>query len=96
MEVKVRLDWIVSFTVTAPLVGPALDALLTTTLYTAPLSPCPKVPLWVFEILSTGPGMIVVESVALAVADPPPDTLTEFTWGDVALTATFTVTVIAG
>ena len=40
--------------------------------------------------------IIVVESVALAVADPPPDTLTWFTWGEVALAATFTVTVMAG
>jgi len=39
---------------------------------------------------------IVVLSVALAVADPPPDTLTEFICGEVAFAATFTVTVIAG
>jgi hypothetical protein len=39
---------------------------------------------------------IVVESVAVAVADPPPDTLAAFTCGDVALLATFAVTVIAG
>jgi hypothetical protein len=31
-----------------------------------------------------------------AVADPPPDTLTLFTCGEVAFSATFTVTVIAG
>ena len=39
---------------------------------------------------------IVVESLALAVADPPPNTLTWFTCGKLALAATFTVTVIAG
>jgi hypothetical protein len=39
---------------------------------------------------------IVVESVAVAVADPPPDTLTPFTCGEAALAATFTVTVIGG
>ena len=38
--------------------------------------------------------MIVVESLALAVAEPPPETLTWFTWGDVAFAATFTVTVM--
>jgi hypothetical protein len=39
---------------------------------------------------------IVVESVAFALPDPPPDTLTAFTCGEVALVATFTVTVIGG
>ena len=37
---------------------------------------------------------MVVESVVLAVADPPPETDTEFTCGDAAFDATFTVTVI--
>jgi hypothetical protein len=37
-----------------------------------------------------------VESVAFAVAEPPPETLTLFTCGEVALATTFTVTVIAG
>ena len=40
--------------------------------------------------------MMVVESVVLAVADPPPDTETEFTYGEVAFATTFTVTVIDG
>jgi hypothetical protein len=39
---------------------------------------------------------MVVESVAVAVADPPPETVTEFTCGDVAIADTFTVAVIAG
>jgi hypothetical protein len=39
---------------------------------------------------------MVVESFALAGAEPPPETATAFTWGDVALDATFTVTVIEG
>ena len=43
-----------------------------------------------------GSGRIVVESFALAGGEPPPDTATAFTWGDVALDATFTVTVIEG
>src|SRR5258707_556963 len=38
----------------------------------------------------------VVGSVVLAVADPPPDTLTEFTCGVAAFAATFTSTVIGG
>jgi hypothetical protein len=41
-------------------------------------------------------GATVVESVAVALPDPPPDTLTELICGDAAFTATFTVTVIAG
>jgi hypothetical protein len=40
--------------------------------------------------------VIVVESLPLDAADPPPDTLTEFTCGEVALAATVTVTPIAG
>jgi hypothetical protein len=39
---------------------------------------------------------IVVGSVAFAVTDPPPDTLTAFTTDAAALPATFTVTVITG
>ena len=37
-----------------------------------------------------------VLSVAFADAEPPPDTLTEFTCGEAAFAATFTVTAIAG
>ena len=40
--------------------------------------------------------VIVVGFVVLAVADPPPDTLTEFVTDAAALLATFTVTVITG
>jgi hypothetical protein len=40
--------------------------------------------------------VIVVESVPEAVAEPPPETLTWFTCGELALDATFTVTVITG
>ncbi len=40
---------------------------------------------------------MVVESLAFAaLAEPPPEALTLLTWGEVALAATFTVTVIAG
>jgi len=39
---------------------------------------------------------IVVLSLALAVSEPPPDTLTEFACGELAVSPTFTVTVIAG
>jgi hypothetical protein len=39
---------------------------------------------------------MIVESVPLAVAEPPPETLTWFTWGELAFEATFTVTVIIG
>jgi len=39
---------------------------------------------------------MIVESLEVAVADVPPDTITWFTCGEVAFAATFTVTVIAG
>jgi hypothetical protein len=51
-------------------------------------------------VLSAGAALTVartvVRSLTLAVADPPPETLTLFTCGDAALAPTFTVTVIAG
>ena len=40
--------------------------------------------------------VIVVESLALAVADPPPDTLAWLTCGEEAYSATLTVTVMGG
>jgi hypothetical protein len=52
-----------------------------------------------FPARSTDPirePVILVESVVLADEDPPPDTVTEFTCGDVAFDFTFTVTVIDG
>jgi len=39
---------------------------------------------------------MVVQSVVVALAKPPPDTLTAFTCGEAAFPATFTVTAIAG
>jgi hypothetical protein len=46
-------------------------------------------------LTETTDGMaIIVGSLALESGDPPPDTLTAFTWGEVALAATFTVTTI--
>jgi hypothetical protein len=39
---------------------------------------------------------MVVESVAVAFADPPPDTVAWFNCGELAFAATFTVTVITG
>lgn len=42
------------------------------------------------------PVTMVVESVAVADADPPPLTVTELTCGDEAPAGTLTVTVIAG
>jgi len=41
-------------------------------------------------------GLIVVESLALAVDDPPPETLTWFTCGETAVADTFTTTVMGG
>jgi hypothetical protein len=45
---------------------------------------------------AAGVTIIVVESVALAFPEPPPDTLTWFCCGELALATTFTVTVIGG
>ena len=47
-------------------------------------------------LITAGLGMIVVESLALAAADPPPDAVTVFTSGVPAEALTFTATVIAG
>ena len=80
-----------------PLVA-ELPALETVTVYVAPAWPCVKLPEWVLVMFSTGiPGTtMVVESLAPALADPPPVTSTRFTCGEVAFPATFTVTVIGG
>jgi hypothetical protein len=52
----------------------------------------------IFKKFATAPptmtATIVVESVVLAVAEPPPATPTWFTWVELALAATLTVTVI--
>ena len=95
IDTKLKPDGIVSVTVTVPLV-PAEAPFDTVIVYVAPACPCVKFPACVLLMLTTGRAMMVVESVALAVADPPPDTPTLFTCGEVALAATFTVTVIAG
>ena len=63
----------------------------------APFCPCVKLLAWDFKIVSTGGlGVMTVESVVLAEAEPPPETDTAFDKGVPALLATFTVTVIAG
>src|SRR3974377_2473706 len=67
----------------------------------APYTPCqlPCVAVSVPTKLATAAAtgcVIVVESLALAVADPPPDALTWFSCGVLAFAVTFTVTVIGG
>jgi hypothetical protein len=47
-------------------------------------------------MLSNATGVMMVESVMVALADPPPDTVTELICGEVAVEPTFTVAVIAG
>src|SRR5437764_1137719 len=97
MDTKVRPAGAVSVRVTVPLVGPAPLALETVTEYVAFSCPCVKLPLCIFVIVSTGGFVaVIVESVLLAVADPPPDTETELTSGDIAFAAIFTVTVMGG
>jgi len=46
-------------------------------------------------MVKPGATMLVV-SLPVLVADPPPATFTEFICGELAFAATFTVTVIAG
>ena len=96
IDTNVSPEGTVSVTVTVPLVGPAPAAFDTVTVYVAFCCPCVKFPECVLVMLSAGIRMIMVESVALAVAEPPPETLTWFTCGELAFEATFTVTVIAG
>ena len=48
------------------------------------------------EMLKTGSPTMVAESVAFAGAEPPPDTTTLFTKGEVALAVTLNDAVITG
>ena len=54
MDISVRPDGSVSVTVIVPLVGGAVAALVTVTLYVAPCWPGVKVPVWEEATLSTG------------------------------------------
>jgi len=54
-----------------------------------------KLPMCVLAILSAGTPLTIVESVAVAVAAPPPETATALICGEVALAATFTVASFA-
>ena len=87
-----------SATVTVPTEGDP-PALVTTMLYVAPVCPCMKFPMWVFEIVRSGPGAIVVISLAVSfdvLISPPPDTATLLVTLEAALFATLAVRVIAG
>ncbi len=57
-------------------------------------------PAWMVEnepvTMATESALIVVESLAFADAEPPPETVTLLTCGELALFPTFTVTVMAG
>jgi hypothetical protein len=56
-----------------------------------------KFPVWLFAIPSTGGfALMIVLSLMLLLADPPPDSDTEFDSGVPAFEDTFTATVIAG
>ena len=95
MLTNVKPDGVISCTDTNPLLAGAPEGLDTVTVYVAPLWPCTKSPTCVLVMVSPAARM-VVESVAELAASPPPDTLTEFTWGEVAFAATLTVTVMGG
>ena len=94
METSVSPEGSVSVTETVPPVGPAEAEFDTVTVYAAPFCPSEKVPVWVLEISNTGRGSAL--SVAVAEGDPPPDTVTEFKVGGIALAEIFAVTVMGG
>jgi hypothetical protein len=93
IEASVNPPGSVSLTITVAVVAP-VPLFITVTVY-APVCPCVKFPLCADATVRDG-GRIVVESMPVSVADPPPDTLTEFTCGELALAPTFTVTVMVG
>ena len=96
MDTSVMPAGSVSVTVTVPVVG-AVVVLVTVRVYLALVCPCQKELMCVEETLNSGvSGLITVLSLVLAVAEPPPETLTLFSWGDVAVGFTLSVTVIDG
>ncbi len=96
IPVIVRPTGGVSVIVTSPLVG-APAALPTVTVYWTPICPRVKLPEWLLLIVGVGLVMIIVaESVALRDAEPPPETETWFTKGDVAFAAMLPVMVMVG
>jgi hypothetical protein len=97
IETNAKPEGTVSITVSGALVACASGALLTVTVYVAPSCPLAKFPVWVFVMLNDGLGpLIIVLSLAVALAEPPPVTPTWLTWGEVAFDLTWIVTVIAG
>ena len=97
MDTRVNPIGAVSVTVTSPVVGPAAAPLETVTVYVAFCWPWAKFPTCDLVMASAAAVVVMtVESVVFAVADPPPETATAFTCGEVAAAATFTVTVIVG
>lgn len=86
----------VSVTVTVPLVGAAFAAFVTVIVYVAFCCPMAKLPVWKVAMLSVGPSRMIVESVAVALAEPPPETDAMFTWGELAFWLTDAVTVMVG
>jgi hypothetical protein len=53
-------------------------------------------PVWLFVTLSADAKLMAVGSLAAALADPPPDTVTALTCCELAVPSTFTVTVMGG
>jgi hypothetical protein len=80
MDTSVSPGGRVSVTVTVPLVGPLFTVFETVTVYTAFCCPGVKLPECVLRITRDAgvgaPPVMIVESFALAVGDPPPDRLT--------------------
>src|SRR5262245_56322622 len=98
IETGMRPGGGISLTATVPVVVPAPMLFDTVSVYVAFVCPWKKFPVCVFAMLNEGTpaGTIVVESLAIAVGDPPPTVWTWFTCGEVAVAATLTVMVMGG
>ena len=85
-------------TVLPPDVAPA-PLLCTVSVYVAAICPCVKLPMCVFAIVRSGPGTIVVGSLAVSLvasSSPPPDTVARLVTLAGAFPATLTVRMIDG
>ena len=95
MAVMLSPDGIASVALTAVNVTPG-PRLLTTNVYT-PVCPRVKEAWWDFEIVRSGGSLTRVGSVPVkGIAEPPPDTVTEFTEFVAAPSPTFRVMIMGG
>ena len=84
-----------SVTVTRP-VEASGPLLVTESVYSAPVWPCRKSPVWDLLMTRLVERTVVESSSVLGVGSPPPETVELLTSGDGALFATSTVRVMSG